>query len=118
MFCIECGVQIPDHSKFCSQCGVKQTEDEFSINEETNPHNIQSKSLRREFKNNFLFDFKFLRDVTVYYVIWVLSHLFILLVFSDWLFSSDYVRESSYYRFWLFMNVKSFLTADLQNIMI
>jgi len=24
MYCIECGAQIPDNSKFCSHCGHKQ----------------------------------------------------------------------------------------------
>lgn len=33
MYCIECGAQIPDNSKFCSHCGHKQTEGEPSLKE-------------------------------------------------------------------------------------
>jgi acetyltransferase-like isoleucine patch superfamily enzyme len=31
MYCIECGVQIPDNSKFCSCCGKSQTEGKPSM---------------------------------------------------------------------------------------
>lgn len=33
MYCIECGKQIPDNSKFCPACGRKQNERETLINE-------------------------------------------------------------------------------------
>jgi acetyltransferase-like isoleucine patch superfamily enzyme len=35
MYCIECGVQIPDNSKFCSQCGKPQIEGEPSLKEQS-----------------------------------------------------------------------------------
>ena len=33
MYCIECGAQIPENSKFCSHCGQKQIEGEPSAKE-------------------------------------------------------------------------------------
>lgn len=33
MYCIECGAQIPDNSKFCPHCGHKQIEGETSLKE-------------------------------------------------------------------------------------
>lgn len=33
MYCIECGAQIPDNSKFCSHCGKKQSESEPTLKE-------------------------------------------------------------------------------------
>ncbi len=33
MYCIECGAQIPENSKFCSHCGKQQTTGESSVKE-------------------------------------------------------------------------------------
>ena len=33
MYCIECGAQIADNSKFCTHCGHKQTELDSSLKE-------------------------------------------------------------------------------------
>ena len=33
MYCINCGAQIPDNSKFCPHCGKKQIEGEPTLKE-------------------------------------------------------------------------------------
>jgi uncharacterized membrane protein YvbJ len=45
MYCIECGAQIPDNSKFCSHCGKSQTEAEPSIKEKVEENNIEARNV-------------------------------------------------------------------------
>lgn len=47
MYCIECGAQIPDNSKFCSHCGHKQTEGEPSIKEKVAENIIKTEIVRQ-----------------------------------------------------------------------
>jgi hypothetical protein len=87
MYCIECGAQIPENSKFCSHCGQKQTEGEPSIKEKIAEKIIETEIVRQvvqEHKRNL--DYEFLRKAMGWYLAWVVIHLGILLIASDGIF--------------------------------
>jgi hypothetical protein len=75
MYCIECGAQIPDNSKYCSHCGKPQNEGEQPPNEQIEEH-----------KKNL--DYKFLKKAMGWYLAWVILHLGILLIASEKIFNS------------------------------
>lgn len=90
MYCIECGAQIPENSKFCSHCGQKQTEGEPSAKEKIAEKIIETEIIRQvveEHKKNL--DYEFLRKVMGWYFAWVVIHLGILLIASDGIFDGD-----------------------------
>jgi hypothetical protein len=46
MFCIKCGIQLPDGSQFCNSCGTKQSEYKSSYlisinNQQSGPYNME-----------------------------------------------------------------------------
>lgn len=100
MYCIECGEQIPENSKFCSHCGKSQTEAEPSIKEKVAEKIIEHEIVRQvvnEHKNSL--DYQFLKKSMGYYLAWILFHLTLLLVFSRAVFlEHNYGLES----FWPF----------------
>jgi|TARA_B110000908_G_C9870766_1_gene278256 hypothetical protein len=83
MYCIECGAQIPDNSKFCSHCGHKQTEGEPSMKEQIAENIIKTEIVRQvvEEKKKSL-DYEILKKAMGWYIAWVLLHLGLLLIFS------------------------------------
>jgi hypothetical protein len=90
MYCIECGAQIPENSKFCSHCGQKQTEGEPSTKEKIAEKIIETEIVRQvveEHKRNL--DYEFLRKAMGWYLAWVVLHLGILLIFSDAIWGGD-----------------------------
>ncbi|HNP69015.1 MAG TPA: zinc ribbon domain-containing protein [Aequorivita sp.] len=90
MYCIECGAQIPENSKFCSHCGQKQTEGEPSAKEKIAEKIIETEIVRQvveEHKRNL--DYEFLRKAMGWYLAWVVLHLGILLIFSDAIWGGD-----------------------------
>ena len=90
MYCIECGAQIPENSKFCSHCGQKQTEGEPSAKEKIAEKIIETEIVRQvveEHKRNL--DYEFLRKAMGWYLAWVVIHLGILLIASDGIFDGD-----------------------------
>lgn len=90
MYCIECGAQIPDNSKFCSHCGHKQTEGEPSLKEKLAEVIIEKEITRQVVEaHKSSIDYKFLRKAIGWYLAWILFHLLILLVFSDEAFNSS-----------------------------
>ncbi|TCN72866.1 zinc ribbon domain-containing protein [Acetobacteroides hydrogenigenes] len=98
MYCIECGAQIPNNSKFCSHCGYKQIEGEPSLNEKLAEVIIEKEITRQvveEHKTSI--DFEFLKKVMGWYLAWVLLHLGLLLIGSDGIFDGDNMGAK---RFW------------------
>ena len=91
MYCIECGAQIPENSKFCSHCGQKQIEGEPSAKEKIAEKIIETEIVRQvveEHKRNL--DYEFLRKAMGWYLAWVVLHLGILLIFSDAIWGGDF----------------------------
>ena len=89
MYCIECGAQIPDNSKFCSHCGKPQDKAEPTVKEKVAEKIIENAIVRQvveEQKRSL--DYQFLRKAMGYYLAWILFHLTLLLVFSEGAFSS------------------------------
>lgn len=89
MYCIECGAQIPDNSKFCSHCGKPQNEAEPSIKEKVAEKIIENEIVRQvveEHKRSL--DYQFLKKAMGWYLAWVVLHLGILLIFSDSVFGT------------------------------
>lgn len=99
MYCIECGAQIPENSKFCSHCGHKQTEGEPSIKEKVAENIIKTEIVRQvvEERNKTL-DYEILKKAMGWYIAWVLLHLGLLLIFSASIFGGDYKTDD----FWPF----------------
>lgn len=94
MYCIECGAQIPDNSKFCSHCGKPQNEAEPSIKEKVAEKIIENEIVRQvveEQKRSL--DYEFLKKSMGWYLAWILVHLTFLLIFSDGIFSSNNSNE-------------------------
>lgn len=94
MYCIECGAQIPDNSKFCSHCGHKQTEGEPSLKVKVAEKFIENEIVRQvveEHKRSL--DYQFLIKAMGWYLAWVVLHLGILLIFSNSILGT----ENSYY---------------------
>jgi hypothetical protein len=88
MYCIECGAQILDNSKFCSHCGHKQTEGEPSLKEKLTEVIIEKEITRQVIEaHNSSIDKEFLKKSMGWYLAWVLLHLGCLLIGSDEIFS-------------------------------
>ena len=100
MYCIECGAQIPENSKFCSHCGHAQANGQPSLTEKVAEKIIENEIVRQvvEEQRKSL-DYQFLRKSMGWYLAWVLLHLGFLLIGSDGMFNSDYMGS---YRFWPF----------------
>ncbi len=89
MYCIECGAQIPDNSKFCSHCGHKQTEGEPSLKEKLAEVIIEKEITRQVVEaHKSSIDYQFLKKAMGWYLAWVVLHLGILLVFSYSIFGT------------------------------
>ena len=100
MYCIECGAQIPDNSKFCSHCGKPQNEAETSIKEKVAEKIIENEIVRQvveEHKRSL--DYQFLKKAMGWYLAWVVLHLGILLIFSDSIFGTDGSRMDRFFPF-------------------
>lgn len=89
MYCIECGTQIPDNSKFCSHCGKAQNEAEPLVKEKVAEKIIENEIVQQVVeKEKSSLDYQFLRKAMGYYLTWILFHLTLLLIFSNGSFSS------------------------------
>ena len=87
MYCIECGAQIPDNSKFCPHCGKKQTEGEPTIKEKIAEKIIEKEIVRQVIESQkSSIDLDFLKKSMGWYLAWVLLHLAFLLIASDGIF--------------------------------
>ncbi len=100
MYCIECGAQIPDNSKFCSHCGKPQNETEPSTKEKVAEKIIESEVVRQvveEQKKSL--DYQFLRKAMGWYLAWVVLHLGILLIASDGIFKGNNMGATNFWPF-------------------
>ena len=100
MYCIECGAQIPDNSKFCSHCGHRQNEGEPSLKEKVAEKIIENEIVRQvveEHKRSL--DYQFLKKAMGWYLAWVVLHLGILLIFSDSILGTDSYRMDRFVPF-------------------
>ncbi|MBC8485768.1 MAG: zinc ribbon domain-containing protein [Bacteroidetes bacterium] len=101
MYCIECGAEIPDNSKFCPHCGKKQELGELTIKEQLAEVIIENEIKKEIVKTKqAAIDFKFLRKVVGYYLAWVVLHLGILLIFSKGIFTNGNYTDD----FWPYMS--------------
>lgn len=100
MFCIECGAQIPDNSKFCSHCGHKQTEGEPSLKEKLAEVIIEKEITRQVVEaHKSSLDYQFLRKAMGWYLAWVLLHLGFLLIGSSGIFDRSNMGSSYFWPF-------------------
>src|SRR5690554_2421136 len=84
MYCIECGAQIPDNSKFCSHCDEKQNEGEPSLKEKIAEVIIEKEITRQVVEaHKSSIDYQFLKKAMGWYLAWVLLHLGLLLIAAD-----------------------------------
>lgn len=114
MYCIECGAQIPDNSKFCSHCGKPQNEAEPSMKEKVAEKIIEHDIVRQvvEEQRKSL-DYQFLRKAMGWYLAWVVLHLGLLLIGSDGLFDGDNMGAK---RFWPLGKYSDFDEVDYYDI--
>lgn len=91
MYCINCGKSIPEFSKFCSHCGLSQTNAEPSINEKIADIIIETEILKQNIdEHQASMNLAFLKKCTGWYLAWVMIHLSLLLIFSDSIFAEKY----------------------------
>jgi len=100
MYCIECGAQIPDNSKFCSICGHKQTEAEPSLKERI-AEVIIEKEISRQIVEAYQasIDYDFLKKAMGWYLTWVLLHLGLMLIGSDGIFNGSHMGSKYFWPF-------------------
>lgn len=90
MYCIECGAQIPDNSKFCSHCGKPQNEAEPSMKEKVAEKIIENEIVRQVVdEQRKSLDYQLLRKAMGWYLAWVVLHLGLLLIGSDGIFDGS-----------------------------
>jgi len=90
MYCIECGAQIPDNSKFCPHCGKKQTEAEPTLKEKIAEVIIEKEITRQVIEaHKSSIDYQFLKKAMGWYLAWILLHLSLLLIFSSGAFKGS-----------------------------
>ena len=100
MYCIECGVQILESSKFCSHCGHKQEIVEASIKE-----NIADVIIKKEITRQIVeadkssIDYQFLRKSMGFYLAWALLHLGLLLIGSEGVFDGSNMGSDHFWPF-------------------
>jgi hypothetical protein len=99
MYCIECGAQIPDNSKFCPHCGKKQVEGEASLKEKIAEVIIEKEITRQVIEaHKASIDYEFLKKSMGWYLAWVLLHLGLLLIAAR-TFLPNGISNSDFYPF-------------------
>ena len=106
MYCTECGFEIPDKSKFCSNCGQQQGLSKATDKEIIADKIIENEIVRQvmeEHKNSL--DYVFLRKTMGWYLAWVVLNLGLLLIGSDGIFDNGNMGAK---RFWPFGRFSDF----------
>ena len=118
MYCIECGAQIPDNSKFCSHCGKNQTESEPTLKEKIAEVIIEKEITRQVIEaHKTSIDYQFLRKAMGWYLAWILLHLTFLLVFSDGIFDGSNSSDG-FEDFWPFNHKSRLSYYDITEFLI
>ena len=99
MYCINCGAQIPENSKYCPHCGFQQSHNLASIKEKLAEKIIEKEIVRQineEYQSSI--NFQFLKKTIGWYLAWVLLHLAFLLIGADSIISgrSDFYPFSEF----------------------
>lgn len=114
MYCIECGAQIPDNSKFCSHCGKPQNEAEPSMKEKVAEKIIENEIVRQVVdEQRKSLDYQFLRKAMGWYLAWVVLHLGLLLIGSDGIFDGGNMGAK---KFWPLGKYSDFDEVDYYDI--
>lgn len=115
MYCIECGSNIPENSKFCPHCGKKQNEGEPTLKEKIAEVIIEKEITRQvvEAQKSSL-DYIFLKKAMGWYLAWVLVHLGILLVASKNILGDSYYSD----RFWPFSEDSKVKNYDIREFLV
>jgi ribosomal protein L40E len=119
MYCIECGAQIPDNSKFCSHCGHKQIEAEPSLKEKVAEKIIENEIVRQVVEaHKSSIDYQFLKKIVGWYLAWVLLHLGLLLIAADSIlpYKGDYYFRND--RFWPFSEDSKVGNYDIREFLV
>lgn len=121
MYCIECGAQIPDNSKFCSNCGHKQTEGEPSLKEKIAEVIIEKEITRQvvEAHKSSIY-YQFLKKTMGWYLAWVLLHLGLLLIAADSILGGKGVFYDAYDngKFWPFSYMSDVENYDIREFLV
>ena len=115
MYCIECGAQIPDNSKFCPHCGKKQIEGEPSLKEKIAEVIIEKEITRQVVEaHKSSIDYQFLKKAMGWYLAWVLLHLGLLLIAADSIIGEGYRND----RFWPFSERSEAKNYDIREFLV
>ena len=112
MYCINCGAQIPDNSRFCPHCGFQQSHNLASIKEKLADKIIEKEIVRQineEYQSSM--NFQFLKKSIGWYLAWVLLHLAFLLIGADSIISDGW-------RFYPFSAVSDISDYDLREFLV
>lgn len=115
MFCTECGIQLPDNSKFCSNCGKPQEISEKPQPEQTISDDPQAKKFSKpEIQETISgLDYNFLRKSMGWYLAWVVLNFGLLLIGSDGIFDGDNMGAR---KFWPFGRYSDFDEVNYYDI--
>lgn len=105
MYCINCGAQIPENSKYCPHCGFQQSHNLASIKEKLAEKIIEKEIVRQineEYQSSM--NFQFLKKSIGWYLAWVLLHLAFLLIGADSIISG----RSEFYPFSKFSDISDY----------
>jgi hypothetical protein len=97
MFCIECGTQILENSKFCPHCGKSQIDFEHLLKEKIVDEIIEKEITRQVSEaHKSSIDKMFLKQSIGWYLAWVLLHLALLLIGAKSILSDGYYNDEFY----------------------
>ncbi|MDR2084651.1 MAG: zinc-ribbon domain-containing protein [Bacteroidales bacterium] len=117
MYCIECGAQIPDNSKFCSHCGKRQDEGQSSSKEQLAEHIIESEKTRQVIEEHRKsLDYHSLKKTMGWYIAWVLLHLGLLLISSRGIFKGNNMGANKFWPFSSYDDVRLRHSYELYDI--
>ncbi len=90
MYCIECGAQILESSKFCPECGKKQDLEQSIKDIDTEVNVKQNVPINKpESSSSNSKYLKIFRKNIGWYSFWFLFHFIILLIFSEGIFKNS-----------------------------
>jgi ribosomal protein L40E len=100
MYCIECGAQIPDNSKFCPHCGKKQDQGEPKIKEILADVIIEKEITRQVIEaHKSSINYQFLKKAMGWYLAWIVLHLGFLLIGSEGIFDGRNMGSDCFWPF-------------------